>query len=110
MFISTLLVSAMMITSAPACEAVISSPTPVSIQSTAGDQSLGSVYVQDSEGNRTLAQVYRSENGRIYCIFPKVASRGSNTGTPQKYWASQSSKRGFRYEVYYNSKTWYFNL
>ena len=110
MFISTLLVSAMMMVNAPACETTIPTPITTTVQSEAGDQSLGDVYVQDAEGNRTFARVYRSDSGRIYCIFPQVSSRGSNSGTPQKYWASQSSKRGFRYEVYYNSKTWYFNL
>lgn len=110
MFISTFLVSAMMMISAATCEAANSSPASVSIQSAAGDQALGDVYVQDSDGNRAFARVYRHESGRIYCIFPRVVSRGSSSGPAQKYWASQSSKRGFRYEVYYNGKTWYFNL
>ncbi len=110
MFVPTILISAMMMVNVPACETPSVSLTSVSILSATTDYSLGDVYVQDSDGNRTIAQVYRSESGRLYCIFPQVRSRGSNSGTPQKYWVSQTSRPGFRYEVYYNSKTWYFNL
>lgn len=75
----------------------------------AADTYYGDVYVQDENGSRALAQIYGS-NGRIYCIFRRVVQRGSNPGPSQKYWASRSRKRGFSYEVYYNGKTWYFNL
>lgn len=110
MFISILLVSALMMVNAPAWDVSIDTPISVSNQIAAGDQSLGDVFVQDSDGNRAYAHVYRSESGRLYCTFPQVRSRGSNSGTLPKYWVSQTSRRGFRYEVYYNSKTWYFNL
>lgn len=74
-----------------------------------GDDYCGNVNVQDSNGNRLFAQVYRSGD-RVYLIFPKVVQRGSNNSASAKYWASRSTRSGFTYEVYYNGKTWYFNL